>query len=71
LPFPNADLAARDREKLIAKLKRDLARFERIPEDRRQDECADEGEQTCRTLLAEMGCLVSSSPRSKRAKPSV
>ena len=50
----DTNLAARDREKLIAKLRRDLARFERIPQDRREAECADEGEQTCRALLADL-----------------
>ncbi len=63
MQFPDVDLAAGDREKLIAKLKRDLARFERIPDHRRQNECADEGEQTCRALLADMGVAGFDKPR--------
>ena len=38
----------------IRKLERDLARVQRIPAPRREDECADEGEATCRALLAEL-----------------
>ena len=53
--FPDVNRAARDREMLFSKLKRDLARFERIPEHRRQDECADEGVETCRALPTAMG----------------
>lgn len=44
-----------DREKLIAKLRRDLSRFERIPPERREAECADEGEATARAMLRELG----------------
>lgn len=46
---------ATQRERLIAKLRRDLARFREIPSDRREAECADEGEATCLALLREHG----------------
>lgn len=49
IKVPDAGPAAREREALMRKLKRDLARFRRIPAGRRGDECADEGEATGRT----------------------
>lgn len=51
---PYAGSAVREREALIRKLERDLARFQRTPAIRREAECADEGEATCRALLAEL-----------------
>lgn len=54
---PDTGPAAKDRARLIAKLQRALARFERIPAGRRAAECADEGEQTCRALLFELGVV--------------
>jgi hypothetical protein len=42
------------RVRLERKLRRDLARFEKIPASRREAECADAGEQLCRDLLAEL-----------------
>ncbi|GAB5426640.1 MAG: hypothetical protein Devi2KO_00990 [Devosia indica] len=51
---PDVGPATREREALIRKLERDLRRFQRIPAKRRAAECADEGEATCRTLLAEL-----------------
>ncbi len=51
---PDADPTVREREALIRKLEKDLARFQRIPDKRREAECADEGEATCRALLAEL-----------------
>lgn len=49
---PDAGPVVRGREALIHKLEADLARFQRIPAHRRDAECADEGEATCRVLLA-------------------
>ena len=54
---PDTGPKAKDRARLIAKLQRDLARFERIPAGRRAAECADEREQTCRALLFELGVV--------------
>lgn len=48
---PLAGHPATQRERLIAKLRRDLERFRRIPAERREAECADEGESTCLALL--------------------
>lgn len=45
-------------ERLIAKLLADLRRFESIPQERREAECADEGERTCRALLRDLGVVV-------------
>jgi len=44
-----------ERHRLIAKLQRDLDGFRKIPQARREAECADEREQTCRALLWELG----------------
>lgn len=51
---PDTGPAARGRDALIRKLERDLARFNGIPATRREAECADEGAETCRALLAEL-----------------
>ena len=51
---PDAGPELRERARLIQKLLGDLDRFRRIPSDRRAAECADEGEETCRTLLREL-----------------
>jgi hypothetical protein len=51
---PDAGPGVREREALILKLENDLARFQRIPAARREAECANEGEATCRALLAEL-----------------
>jgi hypothetical protein len=51
---PDAGPAVREREALIRKLEKDLARFQRIPTADREAECANEGEATCRALLAEL-----------------
>lgn len=51
---PDTGPEIKERERLIKKLQRDLARFKRIPPARRGAECADEGEQLCRTLLREL-----------------
>lgn len=40
---------------LIRHFERKLAYFQRIPAHRREAECADEGEATCRAMLAELG----------------
>lgn len=44
-----------ERERLVRKLETDLARFRRVPANRRKAEHADEGIQTCLALLAELG----------------
>ena len=51
---PDVGPVAKERDARIRKLERDLARFQRIPAKRREAECADEGEATCRALLAEL-----------------
>ncbi|WP_282567562.1 hypothetical protein [Devosia sp. 1566] len=40
---------------MVRKLLADLRRFENVPAHRREAECADEGEVTCRGLLRELG----------------
>lgn len=50
-----ADGQTRERVAQIRKLSSDLARFRNIPAHRREAECADEGEQTCKALLRELG----------------
>lgn len=52
---PDTGPKALARNRLIEKLQSDLAYFQRIPPRRRETECADEGEQTCRALLFELG----------------
>ncbi|QQR39022.1 hypothetical protein [Devosia rhizoryzae] len=42
------------RDKLIRHFEKKLAYFQRIPSHRREDEAADEGEATCRSMLAEL-----------------
>lgn len=42
------------RDKLIRHFEKKLAYFQRIPAHRREDEAADEGEATCRSMLAEL-----------------
>lgn len=42
------------RDKLIRHFEKKLAYFQRIPAHRRADEAADEGEATCRSMLAEL-----------------
>lgn len=52
---PDTGPAVRDKERLVRKLLADLKRFKAVPANRRQDECADEGEATCRALLRDLG----------------
>lgn len=52
--MPNTGPKSKEREALIRKLRRDLARFQRVPASNREAECADEGEQLCGTLLSEL-----------------
>lgn len=52
---PNTGRKERDRQALIRKLEANLRRFEKVPAHRREDECADSGEETCRALLGELG----------------
>ena len=40
---------------LAKRLRRKLEYFQRIPPRRREAECADEGEATCRVLLRDLG----------------
>lgn len=42
------------RDKLIRHFEKKLVYFQRIPAHRRADEAADEGEATCRSMLAEL-----------------
>lgn len=52
---PNAGKVERERLDQIRRLNKKLAYFQSIPPHRRDDECADEGEDTCRALLADLG----------------
>lgn len=52
---PNSGPAERERQGQIRRLEKKLAYFQSIPPHRRDDECADEGEQTCCALLADLG----------------
>lgn len=52
---PNAGKSERESQTLIRRLERKLSYFQSIPSHRRADECAYEGEGTCRTLLADLG----------------
>lgn len=51
---PNSGKAERERLDQIRRLEKKLAYFQSIPASRRDDECADAGEDTCRVLLAEL-----------------
>ena len=51
---PGTGPEIKERERLIKKLQRDLARFKRIPPARREAESADEGEKLCRAMLTEL-----------------
>jgi hypothetical protein len=51
---PNSGPAERERQDQIRRIEKKLAYFQSIPERRREDECADEGESTCRALLSEL-----------------
>lgn len=52
---PDTGPEAQERQRLISKVRADLRRFQRIPKHRREAECADEGELTCRALLRDLG----------------
>ncbi|THF92957.1 MAG: hypothetical protein E8G75_04300 [Sulfitobacter sp. SK025] len=52
---PNAGQAEQERQALIRRLNMSLTRFQSIPISRREAECADEGEATCRRMLGELG----------------
>ncbi|WP_338608612.1 hypothetical protein V6617_01585 [Pelagibacterium nitratireducens] len=39
---------------MLAHYRRKLRAFQRIPPSRREAECADEGEATCRAMIAEL-----------------
>ena len=52
---PGTGPEAQERQRLINKLQADLRRFQNIPKHRREAECADEGAQTCRMLLRDLG----------------
>ena len=54
---PNTGSKVQELERLIAKLLADLRRFESIPPEHREAECADEGERTCRALLRDLGVV--------------
>lgn len=49
--------STQERERLdkIAHFERRLGAFQRVPAHRREEECADVGEETCRRLLVELG----------------
>ena len=51
---PNTGTAERERLAKVAHFEKKLAYFQRIPVDRREDECADEAEETCRAILREL-----------------
>jgi|GEM_PF-3056458 len=60
---PNSGSAEQERQALISRLEKKLAYFQSIPPHRRADECADEGEGTCRALLADLGAPEHERPR--------
>ncbi|MAN78055.1 MAG: hypothetical protein CML24_12900 [Rhizobiales bacterium] len=51
---PSGGPATKEREALLSYYRKRLAEFERIPAHRREAECADEGEATCRAMIAEL-----------------
>jgi len=51
---PSAGPRTKECEMLLAYYYKRLARFERVPPSRREAECADEGEATCRAMIAEL-----------------
>ncbi|WP_338606839.1 hypothetical protein V6617_10005 [Pelagibacterium nitratireducens] len=51
---PSVGPATKEREALLSHYRKRLAAFERIPPGRREAECADEGEATCRVMIAEL-----------------
>lgn len=55
---PDTGPEVRERDSLVLKLQADLRRFQKIPDHRREAECADEGEATCRALIRELGIQV-------------
>ena len=52
---PNSGKAERERQAQIRRLEKKLAYFRSIPARRRDDECADAGEDGCRILLSDLG----------------
>lgn len=52
---PNTGPLERERQQRIRQLEAALRRFERVPQHRREAECADIGEHDCRMMLAELG----------------
>lgn len=63
---PNAGKAERERLDQIRRLEKKLAHFQSIPAHRREADCADEGEGTCRMLLAEFGAAGHERPQRAR-----
>lgn len=51
---PATGLKVKERDELLAYYRKRLAAFQRMPEHRREAECADEGEATCRAMIAEL-----------------
>lgn len=51
---PNTGPAEVERQQLIKKLEADLRRIERIPQKRREAECADIAEESCRAMLSDL-----------------
>ena len=51
---PSGGPATKEREALLSYYRKRLAEFERIPAHRREAECANEGEATCRAMIAEL-----------------
>lgn len=51
---PSTGPATQAREALLSHYRKRLAVFERVPAHRRETECADEGEATCRAMIAEL-----------------
>ena len=55
LRVPDAGPDERERQQTIEHLRRQLRRFQRVPTARRESECANEAEDTCRALLRKLG----------------
>lgn len=45
---------AKERDDLLAYYRKKLASLQRVPVHRRETECADEAEATCRAMIAEL-----------------
>lgn len=54
MKVPSSGPMTRERDELLAHYRKQLARFQAVPTHRREAECADLGEETCRALIDEL-----------------